>query len=243
MSLVTKAGVAPLHFWFPQVIMCSDWLQSFILLTWQKIAPFVLISFVSRNILFFFIASSAVLAVLGGINQTSFVLILTYSSILHSRWIISLVIVNETQWWAYFLFYSLIVFSVSYSLYFFNLKKLSEIFNLPLPQKLKTLFLINFLSIAGLPPFLGFIIKFLAITSIFNTNFFPIYIPVLLITSSFLSFYFYLRMTYSFLFTSSSLKSVYFKRGPLNQGMVLNVLFLLTSLTGAAIAPLLFNLS
>lgn len=242
MSLLTKAGVAPLHFWFPQVILCSDWIQSFIILTWQKIAPLVLISFVSINVLFFFILFSAILAVLGGINQTSFALILTYSSILHSSWIISLVVINETQWWAYFLFYSIIVFSVSYSLYFFNLRKLSEIFNLCVTQKSKILFLINFLSMAGLPPFLGFIIKFLAITSILNTNFLPSYIPIFLIASSFLSLYFYLRITYSFLFTSSALKSSYFKHNSLNQGGGVNFLFAMTSLIGRTIAPLLFSL-
>lgn len=240
-SLLTKAGVAPLHFWFPQVILCSDWLQSFILLTWQKIAPFILISFISINILFFFIISSAIFGVLGGINQTSFILILTYSSILHSSWIISLVIINETQWWTYFLFYSLIVFSISYSLYFYNSKKISEINNLWIPQKIKMLFFINFLSIAGLPPFLGFMIKFLAIFSILRSPYFPLFIPIFLAGSSFLSFYFYLRITYSFLFTISSIKPIFSKTESTNTILDLSLASTILSTIGIVIAPLLFS--
>jgi len=111
-----------------------------------------------------------------------------------------------------------------------------------MPQKQKILFFINFLSIAGLPPFLGFTIKFLAITSIFNSNFFPIYVPILLLFSSFLSFYFYLRIVYSLLFTSSTLKLTQFKLRFLNQGARISLLFVLISALGSSFAPLIFSL-
>ena len=242
-SLLTKAGVAPLHFWFPQVIICSEWFQSFILLTWQRISPFILLSFISTNLLLFFIISSAIIGAIGGINQNSFILILTYSSILHSRWMITLVIINEPQWWVYFVSYSLIALSVIFILCKFNVKRFTEIHKLYTSSKIKLLFLINFLSIAGLPPLLGFIIKFLAINSIFFYNSFPFIIPLTLITTSFLSFYFYLRMTYSFLFNSTSPACTFRKSRSNSPSFKLILVFASSSLIGRATAPFIYLLT
>ena len=38
-SLLLKRGTAPFHFWFPNVIEGLSWINSLILITWQKIAP------------------------------------------------------------------------------------------------------------------------------------------------------------------------------------------------------------
>jgi len=56
-ALGIKIGLAPFHFWFPQVIKISDWTQCTLILTWQKIAPFILIACVYSNSMFFFINS------------------------------------------------------------------------------------------------------------------------------------------------------------------------------------------
>ena len=69
-ALVVKAGIAPFHFWFPQVIIASNWTLSIIILTWQKIAPLILISFdPSIKFLTLFVILSSLVGMLGGLNQ------------------------------------------------------------------------------------------------------------------------------------------------------------------------------
>nr|YP_001798493.1 NADH dehydrogenase subunit 2 [Friesea antarctica]ABS57591.1 NADH dehydrogenase subunit 2 [Friesea antarctica] len=204
LAVLMKAGVAPLHFWFPQVMECSDWFQCFIILTWQKIAPFILLSFIKLNLVWFFILMSALVGALGGINQSNLKMILTYSSIIHSSWMITLIFANEMMWWGYFISYVFLTLSVIMLVFLFNLNTLSKLYNMNLSPKNKIILLINFLSIAGLPPFLGFMIKFMSIVIILNSSLVSPLILIMLIFSSFISFYYYLRMIYTCLFISSS---------------------------------------
>lgn len=238
-SLCLKAGVAPLHFWFPQVILCSDWTQSLIILTWQKIAPFILLSYLSSQLTITFIVISCAIGVIGGINQTNIKLILVYSSIINSAWILSLSSNNEFSWWMYFLAYSLITLAASYIFINFNIKKISSIHKINLPIIPKISFLVNFLSLAGLPPFLGFFIKVITINLLIE-NKISILIILILVISSIFSFYFYLRTAYSSLFINETplilktirenltfFKSVYFFRFTSNLGIMLTPLLVL----------------
>lgn len=54
MALGVKLGMAPTHFWFPQVIELINWLQGVVLLTWQKIAPLILLFSSSNSLVVFF---------------------------------------------------------------------------------------------------------------------------------------------------------------------------------------------
>jgi NADH-ubiquinone oxidoreductase chain 2 len=84
-ALRIKAGIAPFHFWFPQVIKSTEWAQAGLILTWQKIAPFTLLSRIAATPLMYpVIIFSAVTGLLGGLNQTNLKTILVYSSIAHS---------------------------------------------------------------------------------------------------------------------------------------------------------------
>ena len=195
-SLAIKAGVAPLHFWFPQVIEYARWPQALLILTWQKIAPLVLISFTYNNLIPLIIISSARFGILGGINQTSLKKILTYSSIIHSAWLISLAFIRNSLWWIYFLRYALITISIITPISLLNLTQIKDINLLNLKLTLKLIILINFLSLAGLPPFIGFTIKIISINAIIGANF-NLLIILTLILASLISFYFYSRLIYS----------------------------------------------
>nr|YP_010175302.1 NADH dehydrogenase subunit 2 [Friesea gretae]QSL98420.1 NADH dehydrogenase subunit 2 [Friesea gretae] len=239
LAILTKAGVAPLHFWFPQVMECSEWFQCFIILTWQKIAPFILLSFMKLSLIWWFIVSSALMGALGAINQSNFKLILTYSSIIHSSWMLTLIIITENMWWVYFLSYSFLTTSIIYLNFLFKLNKLSDLFNLNMSSNLKIILLINFLSVAGLPPFLGFMIKFMSMALILNSLSIPIFIPLILMTSSFLSFYFYLRMIYSSLFISSSKNFIMAPMNLFNSSTMQFTTFVAVSILGNSFMPLM----
>jgi len=194
-SLIFKAGIAPLHFWFPQVINFREWIPCLLLITWQKVAPFTLLMYLNRRILVWSIIFSAVLGALGGINQFNFKFILVYSSILHSAWLLCLIICRNIFWITYIAIYTFLSISVIFFLYKFSIITISSPFLLK-EKIIKLSMLSNFLSLAGIPPFLGFSVKVISIFIFFNRNILKITISFLIL-ASFISLYFYLRVIYT----------------------------------------------
>nr|QGQ56388.1 NADH dehydrogenase subunit 2 [Pseudachorutes palmiensis] len=212
--LLMKAGVAPLHFWFPQVMVCSSWPQCMLLLTWQKLAPFVLLSFLTNKLVEVSIMISAVVGGLGALNQTDLKLLLTYSSIAHSAWMLSIIYINELVWILYFISYIFIILSTLYLFLKLQISNLTLFQLIKMPSNLKLMFLLNFFSLAGLPPLLGFIIKILILNTLMSVGF-SLLLVLFMISASFISFYYYLRVTHSILFlTSGALQTLHFSSSP-----------------------------
>lgn len=199
-ALLLKIGAAPFHFWLPEVIAGLNWSRIFILVTWQKIAPIILLSLQinSYHNLFFsiIIISSSIIRGLQGLNQTCLRKILAYSSINHVGWIIRTLFYSINIWLIYIIIYSIININIILIFKKFNtlyLNQLRHIFNSR--KKIKFLFILNFLSLGGLPPFLGFFPKWIAINSIIsNTHYL---IAFILIIFRLISLYFYLRISFS----------------------------------------------
>nr|WBK02862.1 NADH dehydrogenase subunit 2 [Inocellia (Epinocellia) sp.] len=193
-SLFLKLGAAPFHFWFPSVAENLTWLMNLILLTWQKIAPMVLISYLSNEIYMQFIAIfSTLIGSLGGLNQTNLRKIMAFSSINHIGWMISSLIMNNNLWKIYFMIYSLltilmIMIFMNFNLYFINQIYLMMNFNL----MNKFLLFMNFLSLGGLPPFLGFFPKWMIINNLITNNYFFLLTVMSLLTL--INLFFYLRL-------------------------------------------------
>lgn len=197
LPLIIKRGIAPFHFWFPNVIEGISWTSRLLLITWQKIAPIVIISYLTTfNFFIFFIIVSVIVGALGGLNQTSIRKIIAFSSINHLGWIVSAILFNEYLWIIYFLIYSFISIGLIFLLNQFNLFYINQIFSLYSHSSLlKFSFLISFLSLAGLPPFLGFLPKWLVIQSLVSIN--QYFLIIVLIIISLVTIYFYLRICYS----------------------------------------------
>lgn len=193
--LALKAGVAPIHFWFPQIIASINWTQAFIILTWQKIAPLILVSYNYSWLVIILIISSAIIGAIGGLNQINTKKILAFSSIINVAWIISISYINLRRWWLYFILYSLIVTSVIISFKFLFINSINDVIKIKTQLIGVLIIFINILSLAGLPPFTGFYIKIIVIEIIIINNNLIILILVLLI-SSIISFYFYIRLIY-----------------------------------------------
>nr|YP_010626090.1 NADH dehydrogenase subunit 2 [Fibla pasiphae]WBK02901.1 NADH dehydrogenase subunit 2 [Fibla pasiphae] len=193
-SLFMKLGAAPFHFWFPAVMENLSWNINMILLTWQKIGPMILISYLSNEIYFQFVALfSTLVGSLGGLNQTNLRKIMAFSSINHIGWMISSLLMNNTLWKIYFMIYSfltiLIIFSfLNYNIYFINQIYLMMNFN-PIN---KFLLYMNFLSLGGLPPFIGFLPKWMIINNLILNNYFILMLIMSLLTL--INLYYYLRL-------------------------------------------------
>nr|YP_010454730.1 NADH dehydrogenase subunit 2 [Heptagenia ngi]QZZ23906.1 NADH dehydrogenase subunit 2 [Heptagenia ngi] len=197
-TLLLKMGAAPFHFWFPGVMEGLNWINGLILMTWQKIAPLMLVSYVFNPSLisFGFIFMCALAGGLGGFNQTSLRKIMAYSSINHLGWMLAATLLGASYWITYFLFYSFLSSCVVLLFNLFNLSHINQVFSLPVSNPVfKMALFCNLLSLGGLPPFLGFLPKWIIIQGMVAAGYnFMITIMVLL---TLIALYFYMRIGYS----------------------------------------------
>lgn len=174
-----------------------SWNNSLILITWQKIAPLILISYIIVNSLIIFsIIISVLIGSLGGLNQTSLRKLIAFSSINHLGWMIAAIQLRERIWLIYFILYSLLTFNI---IYFFNIYKVSHInqlFSIFFYSKIIKFFIfLNLLSLGGLPPFLGFFSKWIVIQYVSINN--QLFLIIVLTLTTLITLYFYLRLCYS----------------------------------------------
>ncbi len=195
-SILLKLGAAPFHFWFPNVIEGLNWINSFIILTWQKIAPLSIISYLNNfYLLNFFIIISALIGSIGGLNQTSLRKIIAFSSINHIRWILLRLFLNNILWNFYFFIYIIINFSIINFFKMINFFNLNQLFlSINNNNLIKYCFLINFISLGGLPPFIGFLPKWLVIENLINKNLFILFFIIII---SLITLFFYTRISFS----------------------------------------------
>nr|YP_010046543.1 NADH dehydrogenase subunit 2 [Anopheles annulipes]QPJ78422.1 NADH dehydrogenase subunit 2 [Anopheles annulipes] len=196
-TLLLKSGAAPFHFWFPEVMEGLSWINGLILMTWQKIAPLMLISY---NFMYNFFMISIILSMLigslGGLNQVSIRKLMAFSSINHLGWMLLAMMNNEMLWITYFLMYSILSFSIVLMFNNFKLFYFNQIFNISMMNPiLKLLIFLNLLSLGGLPPFLGFLPKWLVIQNLTSMN--QLFLLTISVCLTLITLYFYLRLSYS----------------------------------------------
>nr|YP_010954732.1 NADH dehydrogenase subunit 2 [Dorcus tanakai]WMW30117.1 NADH dehydrogenase subunit 2 [Dorcus tanakai] len=197
-SLLLKMGSAPLHFWFPEVMEGLTWLNSSILLTWQKIAPMILLSYSSKTLTLLVVAIISCMIVSGvmGQNHLSLRKIMAYSSINHIGWMIAATLYFEIIWMIYFCIYTIITLNIIIMFKKLNLFFMKQLMlSMNSEPMLKIFFILNFLSLGGLPPFLGFFPKWLTIQTMVNENFYSL--VFIMIVSTLATLYFYMRVTFS----------------------------------------------
>nr|AEQ03940.1 NADH dehydrogenase subunit 2 [Stegana protuberans] len=196
-SLLLKSGAAPFHFWFPNVMESLSWMNCLLLMTWQKIAPIMLICHINVKILLFSsIIMSVIIGSLGGLNQSSLRKLMAFSSINHLGWMLMALNYNETIWLIYFLIYFFLSFILSFMFNNFKIFHFNQMFSCFFNSKImKFIMFMNFLSLGGLPPFLGFLPKWLVIQQLsFKNQYFMI---MILVMSTLITLFFYLRICYS----------------------------------------------
>nr|AJW76407.1 NADH dehydrogenase subunit 2 [Chorotypus fenestratus] len=199
-SLFMKLGAAPFHFWLPEVMGTASWMNCLILMTWQKIAPLSVLSLCMKNSLFIcmIIIMSIMMGGLCGINQMSMRQILAYSSMSHIGWMISAMMMKEELWELYFLIYSVMSINVVWMLYTNKMYSINQMFNSVSINKInKLIVMMVLLSLGGLPPFIGFMPKWMVIQSMINEKLTFMITSMIMITT--ISLYYYLRMMFSML--------------------------------------------
>nr|ARH54312.1 NADH dehydrogenase subunit 2 [Curculionidae sp. 6 AH-2016] len=197
-ALMMKMGAAPFHSWLPEVISGLNWEMIYIMLTWQKIAPLILLIYTIHSPLYIsiIIVLSSMISGLQGMNQICLRKILAYSSINHLSWMMAALMNSYIIWLYYFIIYLIINFNIIFIFNKYNIfyiKQTNKIFSSN--KKMKFFFMTNFLSLGGLPPFLGFLPKWMTINYLVMNNFYMLSLFMVLLTLY--SLYFYLRITFS----------------------------------------------
>nr|YP_007026021.1 NADH dehydrogenase subunit 2 [Aphyocypris moltrechti]AFQ31544.1 NADH dehydrogenase subunit 2 [Aphyocypris moltrechti] len=205
-ALALKIGLAPMHFWMPEVLQGLDLLTGLILSTWQKLAPFALIIQTAQMVDPMLLTSLGVLSTLiggwGGLNQTQLRKILAYSSIAHMGWMIIIL-----QYAPQLTLLALGTYIFMTSAAFLTLKMLfaTKINTLSMTWSkapiLATTTALVLLSLGGLPPLTGFMPKWLILQELAKQNL-PATATVMAL-AALLSLYFYLRLCYAMTLTIS----------------------------------------
>ena len=174
-----------------------SWINVLILITWQKIAPLILISYVNWRIFtYFVIILSTLIGSLGGLNQTSLRKLIAFSSINHLGWILTAIQASESTWLIYFCFYSFLSFRLIFIFNNFKIYHINQVFNLFFNSKiLKFCLFFNLLSLGGLPPFIGFLPKWLVIQLLIINNQYILITIITIITL--ITLFFYLRLCFA----------------------------------------------
>nr|QFI35716.1 NADH dehydrogenase subunit 2 [Cressida cressida] len=209
-SMLMKMGSAPFHFWFPNIVEGLSWFNCFILMSWQKISPLILVSYImNNNFILLMSMVNVIIGSLGSFNQTSIRKIMAFSSINNLGWILMALMISNKLWLFYFIFYSFFIMIVCFLFSMINIFFINQMFIINMNYLIKLSLLINFLSLSSLPPFLGFFPKWIIMNFMINNNF--LLTCFIFILMSLIMTFIYIRIIYSsFMFNYLKIKWINF---------------------------------
>nr|ACC93731.1 NADH dehydrogenase subunit 2 [Phylloscopus borealis]ACC93742.1 NADH dehydrogenase subunit 2 [Phylloscopus borealis]ACC93743.1 NADH dehydrogenase subunit 2 [Phylloscopus borealis]ACC93744.1 NADH dehydrogenase subunit 2 [Phylloscopus borealis]ACC93745.1 NADH dehydrogenase subunit 2 [Phylloscopus borealis] len=198
-AIAMKLGLAPFHFWFPEVLQGAPLITGLLLSTVMKFPPITLFLMTSHSLnptlLTWMALLSAALGGWMGLNQTQVRKILAFSSIAHLGWMTIIISFNPKLTLLNFYLYALMTSATFLALNSIKVLKLSTLMTswTKTPALNAMLFLV-LLSLAGLPPLTGFLPKWLIIQELTKQSMAPAAVMISLL--SLLGLFFYLRLAY-----------------------------------------------
>nr|FAA04175.1 TPA: NADH dehydrogenase subunit 2 [Bdellodrilus illuminatus] len=195
-ALFMKIGSAPCYFWFVSVMKASNWMTCSLLMTWQKLAPLYMMSKISLSLNFMFMLVSLANILIGGmfgLNQSSMKSLLAYSSVSHLGWMMMLM--HHTcmmSMWKYLTIYLMILMPLCCMMIKMSPKNNNQLFNISIMNNTSSILMsIMLLSLAGVPPLSGFLLKLMALfpITLLNMNH-----SIIMVMFSIFSLYMYLSL-------------------------------------------------
>nr|YP_010406831.1 NADH dehydrogenase subunit 2 [Squatina tergocellatoides]URF19463.1 NADH dehydrogenase subunit 2 [Squatina tergocellatoides] len=239
-ALALKIGLAPLHFWLPEVLQGLNLTTGLILSTWQKLAPFAILlqlyPMLNPNLLLFLGITSIIVGGWGGLNQTQLRKILAYSSIAHLGWMIMILHYSPNLTQLNLTLY-IIMTSTTFLLFkMFNSTNINSITTSAIKSPLLCVItLMTMLSLGGLPPLTGFLPKWLILQELTKQN---LNIPATIAAlAALLSLFFYLRLCYSMTLTMPP-NSIYLSSSWRTKMLQPNLLLTTTACLSILLLPL-----
>nr|QNH73690.1 NADH dehydrogenase subunit 2 [Zoothera everetti] len=198
-AIAMKLGLAPFHFWFPEVLQGCSLTTGLLLSTALKLPPMALFLMTAQSLNPTPLTAMAILsAALGGwmgLNQTQTRKILAFSSISHLGWMTIIIAYDPKLALLNFYLYVLMTAAVFLTLNSMKTLKLSTLMTTWVKTPaLSAMLMLTLLSLAGLPPLTGFLPKWLIIQELTKQNMVPT--ATIMALLSLLSLFFYLRLAY-----------------------------------------------
>nr|AAN46550.1 NADH dehydrogenase subunit 2 [Mitu tomentosum] len=198
-AIAIKLGLAPFHFWFPEVRQGSHLTTALLLSTLMKFPPLTLLLMTSKSLNPALLTTLAITSMaLGGwmgLNQTQTRKILAFSSISHLGWMALVIIYTPKLSLLAFLLYTVMTTAVFLSLNKIKVLKLSTmLISWTKTPTLNAALMLTLLSLAGLPPLTGVSPKWLIIQELTKQEMTPA--ATIAAMLSLLSLFFYLRLAY-----------------------------------------------
>nr|AFZ93784.1 NADH dehydrogenase subunit 2 [Emoia caeruleocauda] len=199
MALSMKLGLAPLHFWLPEVLQGTSLSTALIIATWQKLAPMALMyltyNSLSPKTLMLMGLLSTLVGGWGGLNQTQVRKIMAFSSIAHLGWMAAIMSLNPNLALLNLTLYLMMTSTTFMVLMQTPSKTIKDLTTASaLSPSTLAMMMILLMSLGGLPPLTGFMPKWLILQELTHHNF-PI-IALIMALSALLSLFFYLRLAY-----------------------------------------------
>nr|AAQ23444.1 NADH dehydrogenase subunit 2 [Musophaga violacea] len=198
-AIAMKLGLAPFHFWFPEVLQGSPLTTALLLSTMMKFPPIILLLLTSHSLnptlLTTMAITSAALGGWMGLNQTQIRKILAFSSISHLGWMIIIIMYDPKLTLLTFYLYSLTTATVFLILNTTKPTKLTTMMtSWTKTPMLNATMMLTLLSLAGLPPLTGFLPKWLIIQELTKQEMSSTATVIAML--SLLGLFFYLRLAY-----------------------------------------------
>nr|QCX42054.1 NADH dehydrogenase subunit 2 [Margaritifera margaritifera] len=197
-ALLLKLGAAPFHSWFPAVMQLIDLKSGLILMTWQKLMPISLL-LNSTDTQTPLIQTTAMLSAIcgstGGLNQTNLRTLMSFSSIAHLSWILASTSLNTTTTLLYLALYSANTTPIFLALMTQQSTVHKTLLSFKTTKLAQLSIALNLLSLAGLPPLMGFSAKLMVLIQLKE----HLTLISILIVGTAISLYFYLMLTLSVL--------------------------------------------
>nr|AGG68899.1 NADH dehydrogenase subunit 2 [Enyalioides rudolfarndti]AGG68902.1 NADH dehydrogenase subunit 2 [Enyalioides rudolfarndti] len=205
-ALAMKLGLAPMHFWLPEVLQGSTMKTALIISTWQKLAPMTLIYLSTNNLSTTILLTMGLLSALlggwAGLNQTQTRKIMAYSSIAHLGWMVTIATTLTNIMITALIMYLLMTTSMFSALISSKSKTIQDTTtSWTTTPTLMIMTMLTLLSMGGLPPLSGFLPKWLILEELITQNLLPMAMTIAL--STLLSLFFYLRLTYTTALTAT----------------------------------------
>nr|ANW09835.1 NADH dehydrogenase subunit 2 [Gallirex porphyreolophus chlorochlamys] len=198
-AIAMKLGLAPFHFWFPEVLQGSPLTTALLLSTVMKFPPITLLLLTSHSLnpalLTAMAITSAALGGWMGLNQTQIRKILAFSSISHLGWMIIIIMYDPKLTLLTFYLYALTTATVFLILNTTKPTKLTTMMtSWTKTPMLNATMMLTLLSLAGLPPLTGFLPKWLIIQELTKQEMSST--AAIISMLSLLGLFFYLRLAY-----------------------------------------------
>nr|AHK23240.1 NADH dehydrogenase subunit 2 [Dendrocincla turdina] len=246
-AISIKLGLAPFHFWFPEVLQGSPLTTGLLLATAMKFPPITLLLMTSYSLNYTLLTilaiTSAALGGWAGLNQTQIRKIMAFSSISHLGWMTIIIIYNPKLTLITFYLYCMMTAAIFLTLKATKIFKLSSMMIAwtKIPSLSATLML-TLLSLAGLPPLTGFLPKWLIIQELTKQEMTSTATIIALL--SLLGLFFYLRLAYCATITLPPNSINYMKQWQTNKSInTLITAFITLTILLLPLSPMVFTIS